>query len=146
MPPSSHALSQGAQGELDRLLQSGLRAAEAELVRVAEFVPFVHTIDAQGRMLAAGFDLSALGKHPEPEAVIAHVTAALRAARDQLRAVAIVMNSTLQSPRIDVIEQRLEHVEGVSLTVLTRYKRPKFGGALEYGDTRSFAKPAEIWG
>lgn len=142
---TENGLSQAAQADLDGLLRSGLDAAEQQLVRVSDFLPFVHTLDAGGRLLAASFDLSELGKHPDPQRVLDAVTARLRPGRTTLRATAIIVNTRLQSPRTDAIEVRLEHVEGASLLVLAHYRRAKFGGRVEFGETRAFAKAAEIW-
>lgn len=142
---TSNGLSQAAQADLDRLLKAGLDAAERHLTRVSDFMPFVHTLGADGRMLAAGFDLTELGKHPEPEAVIEAVTARLRPGRTGLRATSVIVNTRLQSPRTDAVEVRLEHAEGASMIVLTHYKRAKFGGNVEFGETRAFTKPVEIW-
>lgn len=140
-----NGLSQAAQADLDRLMKAGLDAAERELVRVSDFLPFVHTMDGDGRLLAASFDLSDLGKHPEPEAVLGAVVARLRPGRTTLRATSVIVNTRLQSPRTDAIELRLEHAEGASMLVLAHYKRAKFGGRVEFGETRAFTKPAEIW-
>jgi hypothetical protein len=140
-----NGLSQAAQADLDRIMKAGLDAAERELMRVSDFLPFVHTMDAEGRLLAASFDLSELGRHPEPEAVLDAVVARLRPGRTTMRATSIIVNTRLQAPRTDAIELRLEHAEGASMLVLAHYKRAKFGGRVEFGETRVFSKKPEIW-
>lgn len=139
------ALGDAARSHLDGLLAAALRTAKGHLAEAASFEPFVLVVSADGRMLAAEIDRSQLEKHPESEEVAAAATAQLVGLAASVRATALTLNTRLSKERSDAIEVRLEHRDGVSLLVLQQYKRPKFGGRIEYGELRTFRGAHEVW-
>jgi len=142
---SGDALGDAARSELDALLAAALRSAQQQLAQAAAFDPFVLVTGRDGRMLSAEIDRSQLGRHPESEELAQAATAQLVGLAASVRATALTLNTRLSRERSDAIEVRLEHSEGVSLLVLLPYKRPKFGGRVEYGDAKTFRGVHEVW-
>jgi hypothetical protein len=139
-------LSDGAQADLDRVLDTSLGLARRKLTESSEFDPFALVTDAEGRLLAVDLDTSALGKHPDSLAIARATTAQLKTLTVSARCTALTLNTRLSQERTDAVEVRLDHREGASLIVLLPYKRPKFGGRLEFGELRAFPGPRDVWG
>ena len=138
-------VSAPAQAELDRLLDTALALAQAQLAQAHEFDPFAIIVHDDGRLLELSLDLTALGKHPETEQIRGAALAQLRNLSGQCRATALTSNTHVRKERTDAIEIALEHVEGAALTVLLPYKRAKFGSVVDYGQLRAFAGSHEVW-
>lgn len=138
-------LSTDAQSDLDRLLDTGLRLARQSLTAAAEFDPSAIIVAVDGRLLAVDLDTSELGKHPDADAITLALTAQLRHLAPSARATALIANARLSRERTDAIEVRLEHRDGVALLVLQPYKRPKFGGTIEYGEPAIYPGDRIVW-
>ncbi|MCU1579056.1 MAG: hypothetical protein JWP19_1260 [Rhodoglobus sp.] len=138
-------LSPAAQADADRLIDSALTIARANLARASEFEPFAILVDEGGRLLGTDWDTSALGKHPEIEDVIAAALLQLREIGRTSRATALVTNSRLAREKTDAIEVLFEHREGVALVVLLPYKRARFGPNIEFGELSAFPGSREVW-
>jgi hypothetical protein len=139
------ALSAPAQADVDRLLDSAIRLAQQSLAQASEFDPFALVAAVDGRLLAVDLDVSGLGKHPDSVAIMAATAAQLKTLASSARCTALAGNTRLSQEKTDAIEVRIEHREGVALLVLLPYKRPKFGGRIEYGEPRAFPGKREIW-
>lgn len=133
------------RADLDALLAAALRIAQREIEQVAAFDPFVLVVGSDGRMLSAEIDRSQLGRHPESEELAQAATEQLAGLAASVRATALTVTTRLAKERSDAIEVRLDHRAGTSLVVITPFKRPKFGGRIEYGDTASFRGAHEVW-
>jgi len=131
--------------ELDALLGAALRIAQQHLAEAASFEPFVLVMGSDGRMLSAEVDRSEIGTHPESEEIADAATAQLRGLAASVRATALTLGVRLAKERSDAIEVRLENRDGVALLVLLPYRRPRFGGRIEYGDVRTFRGAHDIW-
>ena len=131
--------------ELDALLAASLRIAQQHLSEAASFDPFVLVTGSDGRMLAAEVDRSELGRHPESEELAQAATQQLAGLAPSVRGTALTLNARLAKERTDAIEVRLEHRDGTALLVLLPYKRPKFGGRVEYGEVRTFRGAHDVW-
>jgi hypothetical protein len=138
-------LSVPAQADVDRLLDSALRLAQQNLVQASEFDPFALIAAVDGRLLAVDLDVSGLGKHPDSVAIMAATAAQLKTLASSARCTALAGNTRLSQEKTDAIEVRIEHREGIALLVLLPYKRPKFGGTIEYGDLKAFPARPEVW-
>lgn len=138
-------VSDFAQHELDRLLDSALQLAQTELAKAHEFDPFAIFTHDDGRMLQIALEQGGLGKHPDSEAVADAALAQLRNLRRQARCTALTVNTRLSKEKTDAVEIRLEHREGAALVVLLPYKRAKFGSNVEYGQLRAFSGSREVW-
>ncbi len=133
------------RADLDALLAAALRIAQREIEQVAAFDPFVLVVGSDGRMLSAEIDRSQLGRHPESEELAQAATEQLAGLAASVRATALTVTTRLARERSDAIEVRLDHRAGTSLVVIMPFKRPKFGGRIEYGDTTSFRGAHEVW-
>lgn len=142
---SSDALGDAAGSTLDALLAASLRIAQVHLTEAASFDPFVLVTNSEGRMLAAEIDRSKLGRHPESEEIADAATTQLVGLAASVSATALTLNTRLAKERSDAIEVRLDHCDGLSLLVLLPYKRPKFGGRVEYGEMRSYRGAHDVW-
>ena len=138
-------LSPAAHADVDRLIDSALTIARANLARASEFEPFAIVVADDGRLLGTDWDTSALGKHPEIEDVIAAALVQLRHIGRTSRATALVTNSRLARERTDAVEVRLEHRDGIALVVLLPYKRARFGPNIEFGQLSAFTGTREVW-
>jgi hypothetical protein len=142
---SGDELGDAARSDLDALLAAALRIAQQHLSQAATFDPFVLVTGRDGRMLAAEIDRSELGKHPESEELARAATAQLAGLAASVRATALTLTARLSRERSDAIEVRLDHADGVSRLVLMPFKRPKFGGRIEYGETMTFRGAHDVW-
>ena len=133
------------RADLDALLAAALRIAQREIEQVAAFDPFVLVVGSDGRMLSAEIDRSQLARHPESEELAQAATEQLSGLAASVRATALTVTTRLAKERSDAIEVRLDHRGGTSLVVIMPFKRPKFGGRIEYGDTSSFRGAHEVW-
>jgi hypothetical protein len=138
-------LSPADQADVDRLLDTALGIARASLAGSSEFDPFAILVDVNGKTLQMELDLAGLGKHPETELILDATGKQLRTLCDTARCTALVVNTRLAKERTDAIEVRLEHKAGSALLVLLPYKRPKFGGVIEYGSLTAFAAQPDIF-
>ena len=97
------------------------------------------------RLLAADVDLSSLGKHPESDGIANATTNQLRSIAATIRCAALTVNTGLSEMKTDAVEVRIEHREGAALLVFLPYKRPRFGGDIDFGDLRAYPAAPNIW-
>ncbi|MBC7590232.1 MAG: hypothetical protein H7226_04200 [Salinibacterium sp.] len=138
-------LSVSARTDVDRMLSAALSMAKQQLSGSSEFDPFALVTDIDGRLLAADVDLTGLGRHPESDKIADAATARLRMLAPTARASALTVNTRLSERRTDAVEVRLEHREGAALMVFLPYKRPRFGGAIDFGELMQSPGAREIW-
>ena len=124
-----------AQDDLDGILGPALEVAQQHLAQRGEFYPYAVAVDTSGdhEMIAA--DLPEV--RPTSARVIAALTHALTARREQLRAIAIVTDTHVPELASDAIRASLEHREGVALAVLLPYSHRRFRGGIEYGQLQA---------
>lgn len=127
------------------MLVTAIRLAKQHLADSSEFTPFALVTDVGGRLLAADVDLARLGKHPESDAIADATTAQLRALAPTVRATALTVNTRLSERKTDAVEVRLEHREGAGLLVFLPYKRPRFGGGIDFSELMLFPATPQIW-
>ncbi|MBG6053773.1 hypothetical protein IWX81_000163 [Salinibacterium sp. CAN_S4] len=145
MPSPRVVLSASAQSDVDRILDAAIRAAQQHLAESSEFDPFALVAGLDGRLLAADVDNSGLGRHPESDLIADATTIQLRAIASTIRCAALTVNTRLSELKTDAVEVRIDHREGAGLLVFLPYKRPRFGGAVEYGDLRAYPTVPTIW-
>ena len=138
-------LSVAAVADIDRMLDTCLRLARERLLTASEFEPFAVVTALDGRLLAVDLDTTALGKHPETDELADATAARLRTLAEEVRGTALTLNTRLSRERTDAIEVRIEHREGVAVIVLMTYRRPRFGGLIEYDEPRAFPGEREVW-
>ncbi|MGV8895937.1 MAG: hypothetical protein ACOH10_12000 [Rhodoglobus sp.] len=145
MPSSRVILGELAQVDVDRLLDAAIRLAKQHLADASEFAPFAIVAGIDGRLHEAEFDLTSLGKHPGSAEIVEATTTHLRAIAPNARGTALTVNTRLSERKTDAVEVRLEHYEGGALLALLPYKRPRFSGAIDFGDLMIFPATPEIW-
>ena len=139
------AVDDAARADLDTLLAASLRLAQEKLAEASEFEPFALVIDLEGRLLAVDLDTSALGNHPETDELVDAIEAQLVHLAASTRCISLTLLARIAQPRSDAIEVRLEHHEGGAVLALQPYKRPRFGGRIEYGEIRAFPGQRAVW-
>lgn len=134
--------SQLAQDQFDELVGAGLEVAERMLRKNGEFIPFAvvwKTGEEQSELVMVVEDFDAL---PESPKVIEQTVAALRDQRDELDAVALVVDVLVNGE--DAASVQLEHREGVELTVFQPYRKKKLR-RLELGELIAQEGERRIW-
>ena len=127
------------------MLATAIRLAKQHLAESSEFTPFALVTGLDGRLLAADVDLTGLGKHPESAEIADATIGQLRAIARTMRCTALTVNTRLSERKTDAVEIRIEHNEGAALLVFLPYKRPRFGGAIDFGELMLFPTAQEIW-
>jgi hypothetical protein len=145
MSSSRVVVSATAQSDVDRMLATAISTARQHLSESSEFQPFAIVTDRGGRLLAAEVDLAGLGKHPDSERIADATTAQLRLIAPTIRCTALTVNTRLSESRTDAVEVRIEHLEGVALLVLLPYRRPRFGGGVDFGELAAYPATPVIW-
>ena len=145
MPSPRVVLSASAQSDVDSTLDAAIRVAQQHLAESSEFDPFALVTDLDGRLLAADVDLSSLGKHPESDRIADATVNQLHSIATTIRCAALTVNTRLSEMKTDAVEVRIEHREGAALLVFLPYKRPRFGGGIDFGDLRAYPAAPNIW-
>lgn len=137
--------SEEAQNDLDRLADATIAAARNFLDRNGEFIPFPMAIKADGELALIGLQQPETPEIPVPQDVIDGIIDLFRDRRDSIRALAIGADVRLAGEDLDAIEVRLEHREGVSLSVLVPYLRDSLDESYEYEEPRAQVGEPVIW-
>jgi len=66
--------------------------------------------------------------------------------RNSIRALAIASDVTIPSEQVDAIEVRLEHRDGIAITVLVPYRADPLDDSYEYDEPRAQEGEHVIWG
>jgi hypothetical protein len=137
--------SEQAQDDLDRLADATIAAARNFLDRNGEFIPFPIAIKADGELALIGLQQPETTEIPLSQDVIDGIVDLFRDRRDSLRALAIGADVRIADEDIEAIEVRLEHREGVSLSVLVPYLRDSLDETYEYEEPRVQPGDPAIW-
>jgi hypothetical protein len=137
--------SEQAQNDLDRLADATIAAARNFLDRNGEFIPFPMAIKADGELALIGLQQPETPEIPLSQDVIDGIIDLFRDRRDSIRALAIGADVRLATEDLDAIEVRLEHREGVSLSVLVPYLRDSLDESYEYEEPRAQVGEPVIW-
>ncbi|HEY5320421.1 MAG TPA: hypothetical protein VIJ76_06065 [Galbitalea sp.] len=137
--------SEEAQNDLDRLADATIAAARNFLDRNGEFIPFPMAIKADGELALIGLQQPETPQIPLSQDVIDGIIELFRDRRDSIRALAIGADVRLAGEDLDAIEVRLEHREGVSLSVLVPYLRDSLDETYEYEEPRAQVGEPVIW-
>jgi hypothetical protein len=137
--------SEQAQDDLDRLADATIAAARNFLDRNGEFIPFPMAVKADGELALIGLQQPETPEVPESQAVIDGIVDLFRDRRDSIRALAIGADVRIDHEDIEAIEVRLEHREGVSLSVLVPYLRDSLDETYEYEEPRVQPSEPVIW-
>jgi hypothetical protein len=127
-----------AQEDLDGLLNVVLPFATQCLDKRGELAPYGATVDRAGAV-----SLEAMGEAANSVDMLRDLTSAIRARRDDLRAVALVADVT--TPDGDAVRVELEHRDGIAIVVLLPYRKRRFGRGIEYGDLVGAGGEPQVW-
>jgi hypothetical protein len=135
--------SNEAQADLDRLAQVSIAFAESVLDDDGDFLPFPIVIRANG-------DVTRVGTPPMPESadsedVADRIVALFRDRAAGIRAIAIGVNGRAPGRDMDAIEVRLEHHDGISLTLMIPYRRDPLDDSFEYEAPIVRERASVIW-
>jgi hypothetical protein len=138
-----NAASEEAQADLDRLAQVTIGFAESLLDEDGDFLPFPIVIRSNG-------DVTRVGTPPMPETadaedVATRIVTLFRDRAASIRALAIGVNGRAPNRDLDAIEVRLEHHDGVSLTLLVPYRRDPLDDSFEYEAPIVREREGVIW-
>jgi hypothetical protein len=133
------------QDDLDRLADATIAAARNFLDRNGEFIPFPMAIKADGELALIGLKQPEVPEIPNSQDVIDGIVDLFRERRDSIRALAIAADVRLADEDIEAIEVRLEHRDGISMSVLVPYLRDSLDETYEYEEARAQASEPVIW-
>jgi hypothetical protein len=137
--------SEEAQDDLDRLADVTIAAARNFLDRNGQFIPFPMAVKADGELALIGLTQPETPEVPLAQEVIEGIVELFRDRRDSIRALAIAADVQVPSELTDAIEVRLEHRDGISISVLVPYRRDPLDDSYEYEEPRAQVGEAVIW-
>jgi hypothetical protein len=111
-------VSEEAQNDFDSMFEQGLNVASRLLSKNKEYYPFGLTVSKKGEIrhtMATDGD-----EHPASNAVIANLQKAFVAAKNELRAIAIVYDVKINTGE-DAICLSLEHKQGAAIKIIAPY-------------------------
>jgi hypothetical protein len=132
-----------AQADLDGLLGPALDVAQQQLSQRGEFYPYALAVSAEGEQEIVTADLEE--DQPASSAVITALLATLSARRDQLRAMALVVDTRAPQLGGDAVRVTLEHREGAVMAVLLPYSRRRLRGSIQYGQLQATTADNYVW-
>jgi len=137
--------SEEVQDDFDRLAEVTVGAARTFLERSGDFIPFPMAIKTDGELAAIGLEQPTPPMPPDPREVIDGIVGLFRDRRGSIRALAIAADIEVQAEATDAIEVRLEHRDGVSLTILVPYQIDSLDDSYLFDEPREFDGVARIW-
>jgi len=137
--------SEEAQDDLDRLADVTIAAARNFLDRNGQFIPFPMAVKADGELALIGLSQPDTQEFPVAQEVIDGIVTLFRDRRDSIRALAIASDVSILSEAVDAIEVRLEHRDGIAITVLVPYRTDSLDDSYEYDEPRAQQGEHVIW-
>ncbi len=137
--------SEEAQDDLDRLADVTIAAARNFLDRNGQFIPFPMAVKADGELALIGLVQPDAPEYPVAQDVVDGIVDLFRDRRDSIRALAIASDVTIPSEAVDAIEVRLEHRDGIAITVLVPYRVDPLDDSHEYDEPRAQQGERLIW-
>lgn len=137
--------TEATQDDLDRLADVTIAAARNFLDRNGQFIPFPMAVKADGELALIGLVQPDTPEYPVVEEVVDGIVDLFRDRRDSIRALAIASDVTIPSEQVDAIEVRLEHRDGIAITVLVPYRADPLDDSYEYDEPRAQEGEHVIW-
>lgn len=131
-----------AQDDLDGLVNAALPFAQQMLDQHGEFFPYAVALETSGTERFIAGDPGD-GERPPSASVLETLVDGLVAARDELRATALVSDVRLSSS--DAVRLELEHREGNAISVFIPYKIGRFRRKVEYGSLSADVGSHHVW-
>ncbi|HEX3680498.1 MAG TPA: hypothetical protein VHU90_12310 [Galbitalea sp.] len=137
--------SDEVQDDFDRLAEVTIAAARNFLDQGGDFIPFPMVIKADGELALIGLEQPVTPSVPDPGAVLAGIVNLFRERRNSIRALAIGVDVQVPEEATDAIEVRLEHRDGLAVTVLVPYQIDSLDDTYIYDEPRIQDGDRQIW-
>jgi hypothetical protein len=137
--------SDEVQDDFDRLAEVTIAAARNFLDEAGDFIPFPMVIKADGELVLIGLEQPVVPSVPDSQNVLDRIVQLFRDRRDSIRALAIGSDVQVPSEATDAIEVRLEHRDGLAITVLVPYQIDSLDDAYLYDEPRVQQGDRQIW-
>ncbi|HEY5231110.1 MAG TPA: hypothetical protein VIJ11_09510 [Galbitalea sp.] len=137
--------SDEVQDDFDRLAEVTIAAARNFLDEAGDFIPFPMVIKADGELVLIGLEQPVVPSIPDSQNVLNGIVQLFRDRRDSIRALAIGSDVQVPSEATDAIEVRLEHRDGLAITVLVPYQIDSLDDTYLYDEPRVQQGDRQIW-
>ena len=137
--------SEEVQDDFDRLAEVTLAAARSFLDLEGSFIPFPMAIKTDGVLAPIGLDQPVSPTPPDILEVMDGLVSLFRERRGSIRALAIGADVLIQGEMMDAIEVRLEHRDGIAITILVPYQIDSLDDTYLYEEPRIEVGDRIIW-
>jgi hypothetical protein len=137
--------SEEVQDDFDRLAEVTIAAARNFLDQAGDFIPFPMVIKADGELALIGLEQPVTPTVPDVLAVTRGIETLFRERRDSIRALAIGSDVQVPAEATDAIEVRLEHRDGLAVTVIVPYQIDSLDDTYIYDEPRAQNGDRVIW-
>jgi hypothetical protein len=137
--------SDEVQDDFDRLAEVTIAAARNFLDTGGDFIPFPMVIKADGELALIGREQPVTPTAPDARQVMKGIINLFRERRGSIRALAIAADVQVPAEATDAIEVRLEHRDGIAVTVLVPYQIDSLDDTYLYDEPRIQDGDRQIW-
>jgi hypothetical protein len=137
--------SEEVQDDFDRLAEVTIAAARNFLDQAGDFIPFPMVIKADGELALIGLEQPVTPTVPDVLEVTKGIENLFRERRDSIRALAIGSDVQVPEEATDAIEVRLEHRDGLAVTVIVPYQIDSLDDTYIYDEPRIQDGDRVIW-
>jgi hypothetical protein len=137
--------SDEVQDDFDRLAEVTIAAARNFLDHNGDFIPFPMAIKADGELALIGLEQPVTQTVPDVLEVLKGIETLFRDRRDSIRALAIGSDVQVPEEATDAIEVRLEHRDGLAVTVIVPYQIDPLDDTYIYDEPRIQEGDRVIW-
>jgi hypothetical protein len=137
--------SEEVQDDFDRLAEVTIAAARNFLDQGGDFIPFPMVIKADGELALIGLEQPVTPSVPNAQNVMKGIVELFRERRGSIRALAIGADVQVPEEATDAIEVRLEHRDGLAVTVLVPYQIDSLDDTYIYDEARIQDGDRQIW-
>jgi hypothetical protein len=139
------AASEDLQDDFDRLAEVTIVAARNFLDEKGDFIPFPMAVKTDGELALIGLEQPLPPSPPDPREVIAGIVGLFRERRNSIRALAIAADIEIPAEAQDAIEVRLEHRDGLAITLVVPYQIDPLDDSYQFDEPREFDGVPRIW-
>jgi hypothetical protein len=137
--------SEEVQDDFDRLAEVTIAAARNFLDLAGDFIPFPMVIKADGELALIGLEQPITPTVPDVLEVTKGIETLFRERRNSIRALAIGSDVQVPQEATDAIEVRLEHRDGLAITLLVPYQIDSLDDTYIYDEPRVQDGDRIIW-
>jgi hypothetical protein len=137
--------SEEVQDDFDRLAEVTIAAARNFLDQGGDFIPFPMVIKSDGELALIGLEQPITPTVPDVLEVMSGIVQLFRDRRDSIRALAVGSDVQVPSEATDAIEVRLEHRDGLAITLIVPYQIDSLDDTYIYDEPRVQAGDRLIW-